>query len=119
MEELTPGSSLDGAENALSGDCVRHIHARGFQQSRHDVLQPDDLVARTCRQVRSRRISDDKGNTGGSLVGVGFSVQVVFTHHVAVIGGEEHERIVPQTPGPQHLDQIPHLVVDVGNASVV
>ena len=97
-------------------DCCRRIGAERLEEGRRQVDRLDQLVAdRAARRVGlGRGIADDQRHLHRRLVEQVLLAQPVVAQIVAVVGGEDDQRVVEQARAPRmKRNSSAQLIVDL------
>ena len=95
----------------LPGDgAARRRDQRGQHvDERHGLLIP----LRRNRALPASRRPENQWNATGTFEKMGFEEKSVVSHHVAVVRGKDHQRVVPQPLPPERGQKPPDLMVDM------
>jgi len=102
-------------------DRLRAVDARKVEQRRHDVLQPHEPVADRIRRdpARGFGVDDQQRHPRRAVKHQPFRVDPEIAQHLAMIGGEDDDRVIEDAFLAQAADHQPQLVVDLGDERVI
>ncbi len=112
------GSILGPAHEAPSGKIGRAGEAEDVEQCGHEVHQAHPFPFDAG--VANARSAEDEGDTEERVVElVDVSHQAVVAHALAVIGGEDDQRVLEVAARSQGVEKPTDLAIDIGDLPVV